>query len=320
MIRRILIGYENGGHGEGALELGCRLASALEAETLVAHIYAYDRDSPPTTEVPLLEQWHELLQREADQLVTEAVSRCPVEASARGVAWASSSPARGLYELAESERADLVVVGSTRRGPMGRVLIGSTAEQLLQGAPCPVLVAPHTSNEALPVSAERDRGFATIGVGFNGRPESEAALELAQELAGELGSRLRLLFVVGLPSFAAEGASVFVPFPGDYGELAAALEVDARHKLEEALSEVRADTEAEGEMLTGDPAHLLATESERGLDLLVVGSRNYGPLRRVLLGAVSAKLARTAGCPVLLVPRAEGDPGHTSSLATSHAA
>jgi nucleotide-binding universal stress UspA family protein len=57
----------------------------------------------------------------------------------------------------------------------------------------------------------------------------------------------------------------------------------------------------ESEILEGDPAQRLA-ESSTGLALLVLGSRGYGPVRSVLLGSVSADVARTAACPVLVVP------------------
>ena len=59
----------------------------------------------------------------------------------------------------------------------------------------------------------------------------------------------------------------------------------------------------ESEILEGDPAQTLA-ESSAGLALLVLGSRGYGPVRSVLLGSVSAGVARTAACPVLVVPTA----------------
>jgi nucleotide-binding universal stress UspA family protein len=44
---------------------------------------------------------------------------------------------------------------------------------------------------------------------------------------------------------------------------------------------------------------------ERGVDLLVCGSRGYGPVRRVLLGTVSSALLRQASVPVLVVPRGD---------------
>ncbi|MBJ7348576.1 MAG: universal stress protein, partial [Thermoleophilaceae bacterium] len=42
---------------------------------------------------------------------------------------------------------------------------------------------------------------------------------------------------------------------------------------------------------------------ESGVDLLVVGSRGYGPVNTVLLGTVTGKLMRQAPCPVMAVPR-----------------
>ena len=56
------------------------------------------------------------------------------------------------------------------------------------------------------------------------------------------------------------------------------------------------------ERLTGDPAELLA-EYSKHVDLLVVGSRGYGPLRAVLAGGVGGRVLRTAHCPVIIVPR-----------------
>ena len=55
---------------------------------------------------------------------------------------ADLSPARALQELAVRESAALVVLGSTHRGTLGRVIAGTTAERLLHGAPCSVAVVP----------------------------------------------------------------------------------------------------------------------------------------------------------------------------------
>jgi nucleotide-binding universal stress UspA family protein len=59
----------------------------------------------------------------------------------------------------------------------------------------------------------------------------------------------------------------------------------------------------EEELLEGDTVEALAALDEREIDLLVCGSRGYGPVRRVLLGGVLRKLIRRAACPVVVVPR-----------------
>jgi nucleotide-binding universal stress UspA family protein len=57
-----------------------------------------------------------------------------------------------------------------------------------------------------------------------------------------------------------------------------------------------------GSLLEGEPAQCLA-EHSHALDLLLTGSRRYGPLRAVLLGGVSGRIIRHAACPVLITPR-----------------
>ena len=60
-------------------------------------------------------------------------------------------------------------------------------------------------------------------------------------------------------------------------------------------------------MIVGDPVRELAAQSGSA-DLMVVGSRGYGPLRAVLLGSVSGRLVREAACPVIVVPRGVEEP------------
>ena len=79
------------------------------------------------------------------------------------------SPARGLTELAESEDADLIVIGSSRHGEAGHIRLERTAGRLLQGAPCAVAIAPGDLRET--------DDFRHVGIAFDGSPEARAALD-----------------------------------------------------------------------------------------------------------------------------------------------
>jgi nucleotide-binding universal stress UspA family protein len=60
---------------------------------------------------------------------------------------------------------------------------------------------------------------------------------------------------------------------------------------------------ATGRALAGTPGSTIAVACEEiGADLLVAGSRGYGPVMRVLIGSVSTQLLHKAPCPVLVVP------------------
>ena len=85
-------------------------------------------------------------------------------------------------------------------------------------------------------------------------------------------------------------------------------DVDLQRALDAALARVGTRVEADAVLLEGDVVDTLASLDPRDADLLVCGSRAYGPLRRVLLGGVSSRLLRRSALPLLVVPRS-GDPG-----------
>jgi nucleotide-binding universal stress UspA family protein len=84
--------------------------------------------------------------------------------------------------------------------------------------------------------------------------------------------------------------------------------------LRRGLDAVSAGRSAGVEILTGLPADALAAASD-DLDLLVCGSRGYGPVRTLLLGGTSHALVRKAACPVLVIP--PGSPAHTTTMPRS---
>jgi nucleotide-binding universal stress UspA family protein len=230
----------------------------------------------------------------SETLLRDALAKLPSELDAETRVVRGRSPAHALHDLAESESAGLLALGSSHRSRIGRVLAGSTAEQLLHGAPCPVAVAPRGYRKEVP-DAPR-----VIDVGFNGLPESERALAHASALAEACHATLRVIAVEEPDAFFGYGD---VPAYGGRSDLAKSERERLEGALADALEELPASIRAHGSVLTGRATQVIAAEAEKGADLVVLGSRGFGPLRRVLLGGVSAALMRTAPCPVLAVPR-----------------
>ncbi len=80
------------------------------------------------------------------------------------------------------------------------------------------------------------------------------------------------------------------------------------HELPKSIGVAFRDTEdgrAEIESWVGEPVDVLRRLTEH-VDLLVCGSRGYGPVRAVLLGAVSRRIVTEARCPVAVLPRGRG--------------
>jgi nucleotide-binding universal stress UspA family protein len=221
----------------------------------------------------------------------------------------ATSPARALHEAAEREQADLIVLGSSAHAEDGHIEAGAGGRHALQGAPCAIALAPAGF-------ADTDGRLAPLGVGFDGSPEARLALSSAAGLADIMGAELRVISVLARPA-PAHPMFAFI----SYHEHLEHLRAESRSRLVETLEGLSVHPEMEPLVVDGDPADVL-TEQAAELGMLVVGSRGYGPLRRVLLGSVSDALLERTACPVMIVPRGVersfGAPGLRARLAHAH--
>lgn len=297
MSRPIIVGIEHSERSEDALALARELAAPADAHLVLAGAAEFPMLALAGANVAGL--FAEEFVLEAKTLVREKTAELR-SAGVRvdeGVISTYGSPACLLQSAAEERHAALIVIGSTHTTPRGRVMPGSTGELLLAGAPCPVAVAP------LGYGAERDHTIRRIGIAYDGSDEARAAMSAASGLATRLGATLVVMTVLDVAGF---GTPALMGGPG-YDRMREDAEGSARAHLDQVVGTLPSDLATESRLLAGDPARLLA-ESSEDLDLLIMGSRGYGPLRAVLLGGVSGRLVREAGCPLIVTPRGVTDP------------
>jgi nucleotide-binding universal stress UspA family protein len=209
--------------------------------------------------------------------------------------------ARGLERALDELEPGLVVIGSSRRGVLRRVLRGDTAEHVIHRARCPVAVVPNGYERP-------EGGMRTIGVAFAPTPEGNEALHGAAVLARAGGARLRAIMVVD--------AHIEEQSPGlmakEHHDADAREAVTARHEmgaeaqLRQAIAAAAGDLDVDVDVLATDPADGLIAASEF-VDLLVMGSRARAPRRSLVLGSVSRKVTERAHCPVVVLPRGATD-------------
>jgi len=276
MFKQIVVGVDEHEGGRDAIALA-RNVLARDGELTLAYVFAGDphvyRSASAAYEASERERASELLERTRAETGVQAHLRW------RG----SPSVGRGLHELCEVIGADLLVVGSSRRGLLGRVLIGDDTRAALNGAPCAIAIAPAGYSHQ-PVAMRE------IGVGYDGSPESEHAVAVARKVAAQCGAKLSAFEAVSLPTYA------FLGGPAPIDDAFEDLVDDARKRIE-ALDGV------EPHAAYGHPAVELGVYSA-SLDLLIVGSRGYGPMGRLIHGSTSQQLAHTARCPLLVLTRA----------------
>jgi nucleotide-binding universal stress UspA family protein len=289
-VSTIVIGVDASPRSEDAIALGRHLASVSKAHVVVASAFPYSdipsRASNSTYRAALRDDAQAVAHGMSERLEGIPADRVLIRATAE------PSPAHGLHDLAHAEGAAVIVVGSSHTGHLGRVLPGSTGERLLHGSPCAVAVAPlgYAENATTPIRR--------IGVAYNGSEEAKAAVASAAALARAFDAELEIAGVVAPETYTTPALMG--------GPSVVELREDIERHVQESLDAVVAGL-PEGIMATtvrlaGDPADALAQRSA-GLDLMVVGSRGYGPLHSVLVGGVSGRLLRSAQCPTIVIPR-----------------
>lgn len=287
----IVTGYDGSDNSRDGLALASLLATTLDCDVVAISILTF---------VPTEATWSEyerVLRAEEQRLEAEARDALGAVDRVETLSLPSPSPARELHDLAERRKAALIVVGSTHRGPLGRVLPGTVADRLFSAAPCPVAVAPVGYRD-------QERILDPILVAFDGSPEARVALETAARLATATGARLRLLAVAD-----PHDARVVAPGAGGWAGLPITEQTMEAERarltdaVDEAIASLAGGPEADGEVVVDvDPRSAIA-EASADAGLLVVGSRGYGPVSRVLLGGMASVLVRKAACPVIVTPR-----------------
>jgi nucleotide-binding universal stress UspA family protein len=282
MFGNVLVGVDGSPNGRDAIALASRLTAPGGRVTL-AHVHSGALRAT-TAVTPGLAQDEAVASME---LLEQERAATGIQAELASVV--ATTPGRGLHVTAERLGADLIVVGSCNRGLLGRVFAGDDARAALNGASCAVAVAARSyAIEAGPT--------ATIGVGYDGSAESEAALAVAREFAAVEGAEVRALEVVAVPAYG-------------FGTVGPAIE-DA---IEQATARMATIPDVTGRAVYGMPGEALAALSSE-VDLLVVGSRSYGPVKRLMLGSTSHYLQRHARCSLLVLPRTTVDSARNDSV------
>ena len=288
----VAVGFDGSSQSLDALALGADLARLAGARLAVVVVF------PADFLVDLdLEELQDPLRRDAEAKLAGVPAELLEGLDPELHTAVARSDARGLHDAAEKLGADVLVVGPSHHSAVGRVLLGSVGTRLLHGAPCAVAVAPAG------YASSPDRDIRVVAAAFDGSPESRAAVAEAAEMAAAADAALRIVAVAGSASV---GSAVAIAW-ATYDVMLAEEKKFLQGELDALCAGLPRGLRADVRLLTGNPAALLRQEADKGVDLLVVGSRGYGAVRRTMLGSVSAELMRSAPCSVLVTPHGSHD-------------
>jgi nucleotide-binding universal stress UspA family protein len=134
-MRTIVVGFDGSPAAERALERAAELVAAdgrIVVVTATVSLPAAGLLDEPILDSPSPEERDALLERAAGTVRSRGISATLVAADAEA--------AEALVQAARAEQADLIVVGATGAGYVTRVILGSTAENVIRQAPCDVLI------------------------------------------------------------------------------------------------------------------------------------------------------------------------------------
>ncbi len=285
-LARLAAAVDSHPEGRDATVLAAAIAQATGAELM---LLAVEPDLPLI--IPGLQR--DQVRRETEAMLRH--TRTALAPDARLKITTDISIARGLERLARAQHRDLLVVGSSRRGPEGLVSIGGRTRQLLDDLDSALAIAPRGLNARHPLKLGR------IAVGYDGGPEAQAALATAAHLALGAGAELTVRGVIDDRVPALGWPNVWMgEILESWKEMMDEEEDQLRADMEERLA--AAGVTATVDLTRGRPATSLHALT-KDVDLLVIGSRRWGPIARLVLGGTGERLVHGAECSLLVVPR-----------------
>jgi nucleotide-binding universal stress UspA family protein len=177
-------------------------------------------------------------------------------------------------------------------GSRESMLLGSVSSEVVDHAPCPVLVA-------------RDERLGPVVFADDGSPSARFAEAVLTRWPLFAGLPITVVTVAqdGFPYVAALAPMAYPGVIDQYAETIEEQERLAREESTAAAGRLRAaGFQATDFLRDGDPAHeIVAVARERGAGLIVIGSRGQTGLRRLILGSVARNVLLHAPCSVLVV-------------------
>ena len=184
MFAKVIVGFDGSDQARDALALSERL-TAPDGELIVCCVHHFKGLSSHVDPAePRLDR------ATAIRCAEEACGLLDGRHAVTPLVVASAGAAMALHTAGEQQDAELLVVGSSHRGPVGRVLVGSVTEETLHGAPCPVAIAP-VGFDNKPTDAD----FGLIAVGYDVLDPQQQALHAAAALAAQSGAELQVVAV-----------------------------------------------------------------------------------------------------------------------------
>ena len=304
-IQNILVPIDFSEMSIGAIATAKQLARRFGATVHLANIHessypaGFFELATPVAFAPLtyLEDTREAAEKRLKDLAEQHGISGTCEAEVGGPAF------DGICRIARQTGADLIVTPTHGRSGMKHLLLGSTAERLIQHSPCPVLVTRERKKERptrAKASAAGSGRIDTILVPVDFSHASLEGLKYAIQFARKVRAKILVLSVIHYGyAYTADGYAMY-----DLSPLEEAAHAAAEREMQLFVRRVRFGTvRFETAIEIGPPVQQICAFAEkRKADLIITPTHGYTGFQHVMIGSTAEQVVRRATCPVLVVP------------------
>jgi nucleotide-binding universal stress UspA family protein len=291
MYRTILVPLDGSKLAEQALPLAMSVAKRAGSMIRLARVH---RPGPPPGGAEYQKAFRESELSYLDAVASNIKFAVDVPADTTVL---DGAVAPALCKYAERVRAGLVVLTTHGRGPLSRLCLGSTADELIRQTPAPLLVyRPTPDNPPKPHFR-----FRRIAVPLDGSDVAEEAIGPAAEMARIMDAGLTFLRIVEpVPVGAADGL-VYTP-PALDTAFMDELVGQARKYVDHVATRWQGEGfRVETRVLINELPAAAVLDAAGGHDLIAIATHGRSRVARFFLGSIADKVARGAACPVLVV-------------------
>ncbi len=311
MIKRIMFATDFSRWARRAEDYACALARSWNASLTVLSVAEFPPGLNP--DYAINQQYLADLLKQASAQLVDLKGRAERRGIAVTTRVATGIPSEEVITAARAEDSDLLVVGTRGKTGLTQVLLGSTAERVIRGAPCPVMAVRMDSVDveeggvlSRPVTLDR----ILVPVDFSDC--SLDALEYAVVVAQQAKASLTLLHVM-------EPVSYDLDFSFGHSRTREQERARWTTRLEELVaSHQSSDVQMASQLRGGFPADSIL-DSVRTLpcDLIVMGTHGRRGISYAISGSVAEAVLRKSSCPVIAVRSPKSGPVHSSVTPTA---
>ena len=300
-IERVLVPLDFSRASLKAIDYALALGSRLGAKLHFVHVLDYDYPPPALAMMGVVSP-DPGIGRNAKRRLKDIARKYAIDLPAENLNVVTGRAYHEICQLGRRLEIDLIVTSTRGHTGLKHLFLGSTAERVVQHAPCPVLVVREHERDFLRGDAKSNRGLQLkkIVVPLDFSACSMAGLEFAIQFARRWDAQLVLFHAVPIHAFA--------PY-GDYGgrelpDITGYAQDVAKQEMEELISRLRTrGIKVEAAVELGSAAQEICDYArEHDVDLIISSTHGSTGLRHVLIGSTAEHIVRYAHCPVLVVP------------------